>query len=98
MIKRKTDYVYTTTDGREHTDRNIAKKEQQKINFRKNWRSPDNAILQYCRPYGFAIRGLGEETVYCTLRSIENWVLSNKEAILDIIVKSDKVEIQDEIK
>ena len=28
MIKRKTDYVYTTTDGREHTDRNIAKKEE----------------------------------------------------------------------
>ena len=99
-IKCKTDEVFTTSNGLEHTDKGTALRMQKQLNFNASWEYNWTEGMDRIRytPAALAYYGTGSKTIRTGMYQVRNYIYENKDMIKEMIESIEKVEIEYETK
>ena len=99
-IKCKTDEVFTTSDGKEHTDKGTALSLQKLLNFNASWEYNWTEGMDRIRytPAALAYYGTGSKAIRPNEYAVRNYIYENKDMIKEMIESIEKVEIEYETK
>ena len=99
-IQCRQDKVFTTSDGREHTEEKIAIRVQRRINYDDAWERSWKESVGHIRfmPTATAYYGNGSTERSINRYDMRNYVYKNLSTIKQIIDDIEKVDIQYETK
>ena len=99
-IQCRQDKVFTTSDGREHTEEKIAIRVQRRINYDDAWERSWKESVGHIRfmPTATAYYGNGSTRRCINRNDMRNYVYNNLDTIKQIIDDIEKVDIQYETK